>query len=190
MLLLIFGPPAVGKMTVGRAVCAASKFRLFHNHMTIEPLLETFGFGTPAFNTLNHEFRRRVLEEAARHQVDLAFCLVWGLDLADDLSIMQEYVDIFDGDVAFVELRADLDTRLARNGTEHRLAEKKSKRDTAWSDSNVRAMERFTMSSESPTLATPLLAQHRHLVLDNTAMGPGEAAAQILAWLGKPRPTD
>ena len=52
MLLLLFGPPAVGKMTVGRAVAATSSFRLFHNHMTIEPLLETFGFGTPPFTTL------------------------------------------------------------------------------------------------------------------------------------------
>ena len=34
-LLLITGPPAVGKMTVGRAVAAQSDFRLFHNHHTI-----------------------------------------------------------------------------------------------------------------------------------------------------------
>ena len=39
----MFGPPAVGKMTVARAVCATSDFRLFHNHHTIEPLHETFG---------------------------------------------------------------------------------------------------------------------------------------------------
>ena len=52
-LLLIIGPPAVGKMTVGRAVCARTDFRLFHNHHTIEPLLEIFGFGTPPFIALN-----------------------------------------------------------------------------------------------------------------------------------------
>jgi len=31
-LLVIFGPPSVGKMTVGREVAARSGFRLFHNH--------------------------------------------------------------------------------------------------------------------------------------------------------------
>ncbi|WP_232547979.1 AAA family ATPase [Propioniciclava soli] len=62
MLLVVFGPPAVGKMTVGRALAESGRFRLFHNHMTIEPLLETFGFETPPFDTLNSEFRRRVLE--------------------------------------------------------------------------------------------------------------------------------
>lgn len=45
--------------------------------MTIEPLLETFGYGSPPFNTLNTEFRRRVLEEAAAHDLDLIFS-IWG----------------------------------------------------------------------------------------------------------------
>ncbi len=64
-LLLVIGPPAAGKMTVGRAVCERAGFRLFHNHHTVEPLLEIFGFGTAPFVALNGEFRRRVIEEAA-----------------------------------------------------------------------------------------------------------------------------
>ena len=140
MLLFLFGPPAVGKMTVGRAICARTPFRLFHNHMTIEPLVETFGHGTPQFNTLNEEFRRRVLEEAAAGGIDLVFTVVWGLDLEEDLALTKSYVDIFGGDVAFVELRSDLGTRLARNHTAERLADKRSKRDLAWSDENVRAI--------------------------------------------------
>ena len=74
---------------------------------SIEPLLETFGYGTPPFDILNREFRRRVMEEAARHDVDLVFTVVWALDSQDDLREMESYVGIF-GSVAFVELRADL----------------------------------------------------------------------------------
>jgi len=33
-LVIIFGPPAVGKMTVGRALAERTGFKLFHNHMT------------------------------------------------------------------------------------------------------------------------------------------------------------
>lgn len=185
MLLLLFGPPAVGKMTVGRAITQASPFRLFHNHMTIEPLLETFGFGTPAFNTLNTEFRRRVLEEAAAHEIDLVFSVVWALDCADDLRLMESYVQIFDGDAAFVELRADLDTRLQRNRTEERLLHKGSKRDVDWSDNNVREMEsQWEMTSANGQhLAGELLGRHRHLVVDTTDTTPHESAAEILGWL-------
>ena len=183
MLLFLFGPPAVGKMTVGRAICARTPFRLFHNHMTIEPLVETFGHGTPQFNTLNEEFRRRVLEEAAAGGIDLVFTVVWGLDLEEDLALTKSYVDIFGGDVAFVELRSDLGTRLARNHTAERLADKRSKRDLAWSDDNVRAMDTHLMASERPSIADEILALHPHLVLDNTHLTPEQAADRIVRWL-------
>lgn len=185
MLLILFGPPAVGKMTVGRAIAAASPFRLFHNHMTIEPLLETFGYGTPPFNTLNAEFRRRVLEEAAEHGVDLVFSLVWALDSPGDLAVMQSYVDIFRQDAAFVELRADLDTRLSRNHTDERLLHKASKRDLDWSDDNVRQMEaEWQMTSvEGCHLAGELLTRHPHLALDAAEETPDALAATILDWV-------
>jgi len=185
VLLLIFGPPAVGKMTVGRAVAARSRFRLFHNHMTIEPLMEVFGYGTPPFRTLNPEFRRRVLEEAAAHDVDLVLTLVWGLDSEEDLAEIAPYADIFDGDVAFVELRADLRTRLGRNRTEQRLAHKASKRDVEWSDRNVREMEeQWAMTSvDGYHCAGGLLSRYPRLVLDTEGETPEATAGQILRWV-------
>jgi shikimate kinase len=34
--VLIFGPQAVGKMTVGQELAKITGLKLFHNHMTIE----------------------------------------------------------------------------------------------------------------------------------------------------------
>ena len=62
--VFVFGPPAVGKMTVGRALAARTGYKLLHNHMTVEPVLEIFEFGSPPFGRLVNEFRRRVIEEA------------------------------------------------------------------------------------------------------------------------------
>ena len=42
-LVLLFGDAAVGKMTVGQELSKLTPLRLFHNHMTIEPVLEVFG---------------------------------------------------------------------------------------------------------------------------------------------------
>ncbi len=188
-LLVIFGPPAVGKMTVGRAVAARSSFRLFHNHAVIEPLLEVFDFGTPPFMTLMGEWRRRVVEEAADSGTDLLVTFVWGLELDSDADFMAELLSPYverGAEVAFVELAADLDTRLARNRTEHRLAEKRSKRDVDWSDGNVRELERHVMNTR-PGLEGPgarLLARHRHLRLDNADLSAEDAAEEILRWLG------
>ncbi|KRE91819.1 AAA family ATPase [Arthrobacter sp. Soil764] len=193
-LLVIFGPPAVGKMTVGREIARRSNFRLFHNHTLIEPLLEVFDYGTPPFTRLLNEWRAGVVQEAAMSGTDLLFTFVWGLELQADADDLTRYIRPYvekGADVAFVELSADLNTRLRRNRTELRLAEKRSKRDVEWSDANVREMERFLMNTHlNATVGralpgTALLAEHRHMRLDNGDLTPQEAAAQILAWLDK-----
>ena len=43
-LLFLIGNSAVGKMTVGQELMKITKLRLFHNHMTIEPVIEIFGY--------------------------------------------------------------------------------------------------------------------------------------------------
>lgn len=43
-LMFLIGNCAVGKMTVGQELTKITDFRLFHNHMTIEPVIEIFGY--------------------------------------------------------------------------------------------------------------------------------------------------
>jgi hypothetical protein len=186
MLLFVFGPPAVGKMTVGRAIADASDFRLFHNHHVIEPLLDVFDFEAPAFQTLMGEFRQRVLEEAAAADIDLVFTLVWALDLAEDADGVRRHLAPFVAAgrrIALVELYSDLGTRLERNRTELRLSEKKSKRDVAWSDDNVRGLERYQMNTGLPSPADDVIAAYPYLRVDNTDRSPEDVAAGVLAWL-------
>jgi hypothetical protein len=185
-LLLILGPPAVGKMTVGRAIADRSDFRLFHNHHSIEMLLDVFDYGTPPFRTLNTEIRSRVIEEAAASGTDLVFTFVMGMDEDSEADYLARLLAPYGDEVAVLELVADLDTRLVRNRTEHRLAEKKSKRDVEWSDDNVRQLEADYRMTSEPGRDAPgerVLARWPHLVVDNTDLAAGEVADRALAWL-------
>ncbi|MDR7252222.1 hypothetical protein J2X46_001198 [Nocardioides sp. BE266] len=185
-LLIVLGPPAVGKMTVGRAVAERSSYRLFHNHHTIEMLLDVFDHGTPPFTTLNSEFRRRVVEEAAASGTDLLFTFVIDMDGESEAAWLRDFAAPYGDRVAVVELVADLDTRLVRNRTEHRLAEKRSKRNLEWSDANVRELEAGYRMTSEPGRDAPgerLLARWPHLVIDNTDLSADETAERILAWL-------
>ena len=186
MLMIVLGPPAVGKMTVGRALADRSAFRLFHNHHSIELLLEVFDYGTPPFRTLNTEIRSRVIEEAAAAGTDLVFTFVMGMDEQSEADYLEKLARPYGDDVAVVELVADLDTRLVRNRTEHRLAEKRSKRDVEWSDNNVRELEADYRMVSEPGRDAPgerLLARWPHLVVDNTDVPADEVADRVLAWL-------
>lgn len=194
-LLVVIGPPAVGKMTVGRAICAASDFRLFHNHHTIEPLADVFGFGSPSFDRLKDELRHRVIEVAAEHGVRLVFTFVWPVDEEADAAVVREYLAPYADRglrVSFVELYAGLETRLVRNVQSDRISAKPSKADLTWSDAHVRELEeRYRMNTDPADPGTPaaaVLAEFPHLRLDNTDLAPDEAAARILEWLdGDPR---
>lgn len=187
-LVVVFGPPAVGKMTVGRAVSERTGFRLFLNHHTVEPLADVFGMGAPAFRTLTSEFRRRVIEEAAASNISLILTLVWNLGGVEDSRWVAGLVAPYaDGGlpVSFVELAADLETRLVRNRGEDRLLSKPSKRDLAWSESHLREREAWVLNTdpEVPTPADDVLAAHRHLRLETEGRTPDFVADRIAEWL-------
>src|SRR5687767_3426474 len=131
--IVIFGPPAVGKMTVGYELAKLTGLKLFHNHMTIDLVLNIFDFGDERFHRLVSEFRRRVFEEVAASDLPgLIFTFVWALDQKSDRKFVEDSCDIFranGAEVYFVELEAELSERLKRNVSEFRLTHKPPKRD-------------------------------------------------------------
>ncbi len=62
-LVFLFGPPAVGKMTVGGALSRLTGLPLAHNHLSIEAVLPVFGYGEPAFNRLVTTIRKERIAE-------------------------------------------------------------------------------------------------------------------------------
>ena len=191
-MLVIFGPPAVGKMTVGREVARLTGYKLFHNHMTVEPVLELFEFGSPPFGRLVSEFRTRVIEEAAESDLPgLVFTFVWALDDPGDKKLVDGYVEIVEsrgGTVRYVELYASQVERLARNATPDRLDAKRSKRDVEASNGWLRdADEQRLLNTTSDHELKSLVGGRPHVKLDNTDLSPQETAARIVAALDLPR---
>jgi hypothetical protein len=159
------------------------------NHHTIEPLAQIFGSGTPPFMRLTSEFRRRVVEEAADSGTCLIVTLVWNLAGRPDAEwvagLVAPYAEA-NQPVSFVELSADLGTRLVRNRGEDRLAAKPSKRDLEWSEAHLHERERTFVMNTEPGVSTPahaLLGRHRHLKIDNGDANPGATADRIVSWL-------
>ncbi|WP_323793326.1 hypothetical protein [Nocardioides sp.] len=188
-LIVLFGPQAVGKMSVGREIARLTPYRLFHNHATIEPLLEVFDWDSPAFQTLKLEFRRRVIEEAVASDLPgLVFTIVWALDLAEDKAYVEHLVaPVLDagGRVDFVELYADEGTRLSREGTPERLAAKPSKRDTAWARADLVDSGRRHALSTSECQPFPLDGPHYRV--DNGDLTAAGAAERVVDLLALPR---
>ncbi len=129
-LLFLIGDAAVGKMTVGQELAKRTGLRLFHNHMTIEPVLEIFG----AFNGRAIQRIREVIFEefAATDSYGMIFTYLWAFDLQTDWEYVAHVREIFESrgaEVYYAELIAPQEVRLMRNATENRLRNKASKRD-------------------------------------------------------------
>ena len=139
-LIVVCGPQAVGKMTVAESLRDKLKYNMMMNHDSIEMSDKIFGFGTPAQKEFNAIFREKAFELAVKHNVDLIFTYVCAFEMPEEREYLTNLAELFTaegGEFYFVELRADLETRLARNETPHRMEKKASKRDVAWSKANL-----------------------------------------------------
>jgi hypothetical protein len=184
--VVLFGAPAVGKMAVGRELERATGLKLFHNHLSIEPVLPFFSFGSPPFVRLVDGFRTQLIEEVAASDLPgMVFTFVWDFGNPYDANFLERMCRPFvarGDDVAMVELVCELDVRLARNRGADRLAEKPSKRDLEASERNLLALERYRLDSGG---AIPL--PYRHLRVDSTRQSLAETANVVIDSLGLER---
>lgn len=182
--VVIFGPPAVGKMSVGYELAKLTGLKLFHNHMTIELVLNVFHFGDPRFRKLVGEFRRRVFEEVAASELPgLIFTYAWALDLDSDRQFIDDSCEIFrqqGGKIYFVELEAELSERLKRNESQFRLSQKPSKRDIRNSKEKLlEDVENYKLNSNDDFFYT-----ENYLKIENTHLSASEAAVRIVETFG------
>lgn len=137
-LLFIIGDAAVGKMTVGQELMKITELRLFHNHMTIEPVIEIFGRYDG--KTIS-EIREVIFKNyAASDNYGMIFTLMMDFDLPSEWEYLDHVKGIFEPygtDFYYVELIAPQEIRMKRNISENRLKNKASKRDIETSNQRL-----------------------------------------------------
>ena len=82
-LVLIYGPPAVGKLTVAKELEKTTSFKIFHNQLTVDLVGSIFEWGTPEYNKINHKFRVELIEAAAKSDLKgliFTFCYAYPQD--------------------------------------------------------------------------------------------------------------
>jgi len=183
LLLVIVGPPAVGKATVGDEVARRTGLKLFHNHHTIDLVLNFFPFGSPPFRRLVGEFRRRVLEEIAASDLPgVVFTYVWAFNDEADAQAVESYSAPFKargGPVMFVELECAQDERLRRNETELRRRRKSfiaPKQQLLELDTQYRLNSRGALDDRED-----------YVRIDNTNVSAADVAERIIETFSLPR---
>ncbi len=174
--MMILGDAAVGKMTVGQELMKITDLRLFHNHMTIEPVIEIFGrYDEKTISEMREVIFRNY---AASGNYGMIFTMMMDFDMQSEWDYLEHIRQIFepyDTEFYYVELIAPQNVRLERNATENRLRHKPSKRDIETSNRRLisdDAGHRCVSYEEEITF-------DNYLRIENTELGPKETAELI-----------
>ena len=179
-LVFIIGSGAVGKMTVGQELMKQTGLRLFHNHMTIEPVIEIFGrYDGPAVNEIRDVIFRRF---AASELSGMIITYMWAFDRREDWDYVEHVRSLFapyGTEFYCAELIAPKEVRLQRNATPNRLSHKASKRDTAFSAAMIEQEEGYRLVSEPGEVPF-----ENYIRIENADIPAEEAARMIRERFG------
>lgn len=175
-LVFLIGDAAVGKMTVGQELARITDLRLFHNHMTIEPVLEIFGRWDG--KTIS-EMREVIFRNfAASDFYGMIFTYMMAFDVEHEWDYIEHVKNIFapyGTTFYYVELIAPQEVRLERNATENRLKHKASKRNVE--ESNARLI-RDDANHRCVSYEDEITFEN-YLRIDNTNLSAKDAAGLI-----------
>ena len=167
--ILLYGPPAAGKLTVARHLESDYGLKVLDNTVTIEVARRLFDFGTKPFVELVERLRLELTAAAARAGVDVVSTFVYGHP--SDRGYVDRLVATVEaegGTMTFVQLLpppAVLEARV----TEPSRGELAKLRDVA----------RLRKTLADYDLRTPITPGD--LSIDNSDLLPQEAAALIAA---------
>jgi hypothetical protein len=168
-LIIIYGAPAAGKLTIATEVARRTGFKLFHNHVSIDCVKPVFEFGTPPFVRMIEHVRYGIIAEAAREDVDIIHTFVYAFG-EDDEHFRKLIASAEDngGEVHLVLLKCEPDELRSRIGNDSRVKIGKLSDPEAVD----RSLSKYDLCSPFP--------DRDSLVIDTTDVDPETAAQQIV----------
>lgn len=174
--ILVYGPPAVGKLTVATALAKHTGFKLFHNHLTINVVTAIFEFGTEDYYRTLHKIRVDLIEAAA--QSDVQGMIMTGVYRPTLLPAVMDYENLMhrnNGEMLFVRLFCDYAELARRVTNEDRKQYNK-----------LSTIEGLNRKLESMGETFSVVPDREHLSIDTGKLQPEEAAKAIQQYYDLP----
>jgi shikimate kinase len=171
-LVFLYGPPAVGKLTIAKVLAEKIGYKLLHNHLLVNPIAEVFSFENPANRLLVREFRLRIVEEAVKSNIDLIATFgIAGNDPCTHITDVIQTVELHKGENCLVHLTADQETILTR-------VEDQFRKDHGKNLSKEKLKE-ILKNNQDMFQKYP---EKEHLSINTTKISPDESVKTIIAY--------
>jgi tRNA uridine 5-carbamoylmethylation protein Kti12 len=168
-LIFIYGPPAVGKLTVAKELSRKTGYKIFHNHHTLDLAESIFTWGSEEFWKLVRKLRLDVIEAIAESEKGgVIFTFVYNGSHEEKKFIdhLESVVKKQNGVVYYVNLVAQ------KNVLKSRV--KNSSRRKFSKISSVATLEKALKK-----ISEKGLKKKKHLLIDNTKLSISKTARLI-----------
>ncbi len=165
--IMLYGPPAVGKLTVAKELQKLSKYKLFHNHMLVDLIDNIDEERSDDFSKTYISILKSILKYSIKRDVNLINTFVYGKDVDDDfMKTIKNTVTESGGDVIFIQLKTDKESLLQRVTEDSRKQFNKLKDPTQLK----KFMEKYDLTSSY---------SKNDIQIDNTNKTPTDVAKVI-----------
>jgi hypothetical protein len=170
--IFLHGPPASGKLTIGRKLSALLGIPMFHNHLTVDLALALFDFGTPGFVNVRERVWLTAFEESAAAMQSFVFTFTPEASVRPDLiGRLERAVKTRGGSLYFAAIHC------SEAIVEQRIADASRAAFGKLRDVEVYRSIRETGAFQFPAMPTPLVT------IDSALTSPDSAANTIQAAL-------
>ncbi|HXE10330.1 MAG TPA: AAA family ATPase [Verrucomicrobiae bacterium] len=172
-LIVIHGPPAAGKHTVGKKLSELTGYKFFYNHLTVDVVRVLFDDEDKRRHDLLFRLRNDTIAEAAHYGLDTIFTMAYTDEPHSHEFVrdMTEAVAQYDGTIHYVRLDAPNDILYERAGNVSRQRLRKP--------TDPEHIRQYVTTRE-----TRVNIDDNTLVLDTSKLTPEESAEAIIERFG------
>ncbi|HLV99267.1 MAG TPA: AAA family ATPase [Ktedonobacterales bacterium] len=168
-LIFIYGPPGVGKLTVAQELAKLTRYKLFHNHLTVDLVYALFDFGTKPFIELREIIWMMAFQKAKEEGIH-GMIFTFAPEASVPGHFIPDVMQLIEDDhnsIHFVELTCQPDALRERIANPSR-----SKYAKGMSPEHI---EQYYQRDA----LIPMVVHERKLTIDNTTLSPQETAIRI-----------
>lgn len=174
-LLFLYGPPAVGKLTIGKELASMTGFELIHNHLILDTLAGKYDRDSQEFKTESRRMRTDLVREAAENNaagIILTYVYLGSKSQDEFIQNLRKITEDHGGQACFVRLYCPQKTLQDRVTDDSRKDHGKIQ--------SVDQLDDFLQHNETNL---PILFAE-NLSIDTSEVTPTEAAERIKAHYG------
>jgi len=168
-MIFLYGPPAVGKLTVAKELAKLTGYKLLHNHLTVDLIASLYEWGSAKYWDHLREVRETLLANLAKDNVNVIFTYVYAAG-EDEQTMERMFKQVEDngGEILMVQLKTSVEKLKERIVKDDRKQFKKM--------SETKALDTW-LTQYKLFEAYP---ERKNVVIDNSNIDPQTTAQMIV----------